>query len=104
MTDARQAFVRRQAKSIQRRRETLARNMAELQDDIYHWNRTHPDEQPIVLSADLTADVKAMRNACPYCEGAGGRGEKCAECNPEGKPPERNPGVFYDGEWRERTK
>lgn len=58
---ARQVFTRRQAQSIRQRRETLARQMAELQDDIAAWNRLHPDEEPIVMSADITADVEAMR-------------------------------------------
>ncbi len=44
-----------------KRQKRLADEMAQFQADVEHWNRTHPDEEPIVFSADLTADVKALR-------------------------------------------
>ena len=35
----------------------IAREMRQLKDDADHWNSLHPDEPPIVVDMDLTADV-----------------------------------------------
>ena len=43
------------------RRMKLANDMVQLQNDIDHWNRLHPDEEPIVMSADLAPDIEARK-------------------------------------------
>lgn len=48
---------------LERRRDRLAGEMRQLQSDVDYWNRTHPDEEPIVIDADLTADVEKRRGA-----------------------------------------
>lgn len=49
-------------KLIRRRREQLANEMAQLQADVAAWNRLHPEEEPIVISADITPDIEAMNS------------------------------------------
>ncbi|MFA5186312.1 MAG: hypothetical protein WC551_07555 [Patescibacteria group bacterium] len=41
------------------RRAVLAKRLQQLKADQDHWNRMHPDEEPISLDFDLTADVEA---------------------------------------------
>lgn len=48
------------------RLEILAQEMRQLQDDIDHWNRMHPNEEPIVIDADLSAEVAALRKTVEY--------------------------------------
>lgn len=48
---------------IQDRRAALADEMKKLVADAEHWNRTHPDEEPIVIDVDITADVEQARRA-----------------------------------------
>lgn len=50
-------------KDIQERREALADEMKKLVADAEHWNRTHPNEEPIVIDPDITADVEHARRA-----------------------------------------
>jgi hypothetical protein len=49
-------------KWLQERRQRLADEMVAMQRDIEHWNRLHPNEEPIVMPFDLTADIEALRN------------------------------------------
>lgn len=41
-------------------RRALALKMLELCDDAAHWNRTHPDEEPIVVDTDIRKDVAKL--------------------------------------------
>jgi len=39
-------------------REKLAHEMRELVHDAEHWNRTHPNEEPIIIDPNLGPDVE----------------------------------------------
>ena len=43
-----------------RRREPLAKRMRDLKADVDAWNRLHPEQQPIELVLDVTADVAEL--------------------------------------------
>jgi hypothetical protein len=44
---------------LEARRRAIADEMAAIQADADHWNRTHPDEEPIVIDLNLSAEVEA---------------------------------------------
>jgi hypothetical protein len=51
-------------RELMKRRLRIADRLAELKADADHWNRTHPDEEPIVIDVDLGPDIeKALRRA-----------------------------------------
>lgn len=57
------------ARRLHERRQELARRMAELRADAEHWNRTHPDDEPIVVDMDLGPEVVAALSATITCTG-----------------------------------
>ena len=50
-------------KSLVNRREQMVGDGLQLTLDADHWNRIHPEEQPIVLPMDFTDDVEWRKNA-----------------------------------------
>lgn len=51
------------ARSIKRRKQELADEWRSLQDDVAHWNRLHPDEEPIVIAPITAEEIEAAKNA-----------------------------------------
>jgi hypothetical protein len=49
-------------KSLVNRREQMVDDGLQLTLDEDHWNRIHPDEEPINLPMDLTMDIEWRRN------------------------------------------
>lgn len=47
--------------SFEMRRERIRARLQEIKADADHWNRLHPDEEPIVVDMDLTADAERMK-------------------------------------------
>ena len=43
----------------------IARVMQQIKDDADHWNRLHPNEPPIEVDMDLTADVARRKAGTP---------------------------------------
>jgi hypothetical protein len=50
-----------QERSFRRRRQRIADEMAQMKLDADHWNRLHPNEEPIVVDVDLTVEVAALK-------------------------------------------
>lgn len=50
-------------KSFQQRREQMVGDAVHLSDDVDHWNRVNPVEEPITLELDFGPDVEWRRNA-----------------------------------------
>lgn len=50
-------------KSLINRREQVVDDMVQLTLDAEHWNRIHPDEEPIEIPGDFTDDVEWRMNA-----------------------------------------
>jgi hypothetical protein len=48
---------------LQRRRNALAEEWQQLQNDAARWNNIHPDEKPIVIEPITAAEIEAMKNA-----------------------------------------
>lgn len=48
---------------VKNQREKIADELAQIKADADRWNRMHPDEEPIVIDMDLTADVLAAQDA-----------------------------------------
>jgi hypothetical protein len=46
-------------RNVDARREKIAAEMRQLVADAEHWNRTHPDEEPIIIDPDFGKDVDA---------------------------------------------
>lgn len=78
-----------QGRFLQRRRDRLAREMVQLQNDIDHWNRAHPNEEPIVLEADLTRDIKMLRE-CTADRRGGDSCDREKPCAAHGCKPGQN--------------
>jgi hypothetical protein len=53
------------------RREQMVGDGLQLTYDVKHWNRIHPDEEPIQLELDFTDDVHWRMNAPKRGEGQG---------------------------------
>lgn len=49
-------------KSTVKRREQMVDDGYQLTLDLDHWNRAHPDEEPIDLPMDLTPDIEWRKN------------------------------------------
>lgn len=50
------------ARSIKSRKQLWIEEMRQIQRDAEHWNRTHPDEEPIVIEPITEAEIKAFRD------------------------------------------
>jgi hypothetical protein len=50
-------------RSLQQRREQMVGDGLQLSFDSDHWNRIHPDEEPIKIELDFTDDVEWRKNA-----------------------------------------
>lgn len=46
---------------LEQRRQEWLDEWASLQDDVEHWNRTHPEEKPIMLDPITQAEIEAHR-------------------------------------------
>ena len=49
--------MRGDPRDVARRRDRIVEDLRDLVRDAEAWNRLHPDEEPIVIDVDLTADV-----------------------------------------------
>lgn len=49
-------------KSLISRREQIVGDVVQLSLDAEHWNRIHPEDEPIAIPADFTDDVEWRRN------------------------------------------
>lgn len=52
-------------KGLMQRREQMVGDAVSLSDDADHWNRIHPEEEPIQIPLDFEFDVLLRRNAPP---------------------------------------
>ena len=50
-------------KAFQQRREQMVGDAVHLSDDVDHWNRVNPNEEPITTELDFGPDVEWRRNA-----------------------------------------
>jgi hypothetical protein len=50
-------------KSIQQRREQVVGDVVHMSDDVDHWNRVNPNEEPLTVELDFGPDVEWRRNA-----------------------------------------
>lgn len=50
-------------RSIKRRQQAWLEEMRQLQNDVDHWNRTHPNEKPIVIEPITKAEIESLRSA-----------------------------------------
>jgi hypothetical protein len=50
-------------RSLARRKEALQAEMQQLQNDVAHWNRMHPNEKPIVIEPITAAEIDALRKS-----------------------------------------
>lgn len=47
---------------LKHRIEKFQQEMRELQYDAEHWNRMHPNEEPIVIEPITAAEIEALKN------------------------------------------
>lgn len=47
-------------RALEARRERLAEELRQMVADAERWNRTHPDEEPIIVDVNLTPDVARL--------------------------------------------
>jgi hypothetical protein len=83
--------------SLAERREKIADGLRQLKAEADHWNKTHPNEAPIVVDFDLTKDVEAARQrrlACETCRGTG-KIARPIEASRGGEPPLANPNDLH---------
>jgi hypothetical protein len=52
-------------KGLMQRREQMVGDAVSLADDADHWNRVHPDQEPIQIPLDFEFDVMLRRHAPP---------------------------------------
>lgn len=48
-------------RSIKRRQQEIRNELRQMQDDVDHWNRMHPDEEPIVIEPITQAEIDALK-------------------------------------------
>jgi hypothetical protein len=56
---------RKMVKATGERRDQMIGDGLQLTLDLDHWNRIHPDEEPIVPEMDLTDEIEWRKNAPP---------------------------------------
>ena len=61
--DTDQATRQQMRKASVNRREQMIGDGLQLTLDVEHWNRIHPDDEPIVMLMDLTPDIEWRRNS-----------------------------------------
>lgn len=52
-------------RGLMQRREQMVGDAVSLADDALHWNRIHPNDEPIQIPLDFEFDVMLRRNAPP---------------------------------------
>ena len=52
-----------------RRKAEIEREWQAIVIDAERWNRTHPDEQPIIISPVTTEEIEALQRATPPLRG-----------------------------------
>lgn len=73
MTKTPQSEANRRA--LEARRERLAEELRQMVADAGHWNRTHPDEEPIIVDVNLEPDVAKL-----LASGGGSGDPACLGC------------------------
>ena len=48
---------------FERRHKALEAELRQIQADADHWNRTHPDEEPIVIEPIAQAEIEAAKES-----------------------------------------
>lgn len=48
-------------KEFATRRKIILNELKQIQRDADHWNRTHPNEEPIVIDLNLTEEILKKR-------------------------------------------
>ena len=46
---------------FERRRQRIEQEMRQIQVDAEHWNRNHPDEEPIIIEPVTAAEIERAK-------------------------------------------